>query len=147
MRVYKSNGILKLEPESKEERKALDVLYAGFRRVPASWKVKAGIVSDGCVGGDDEGGVVPADKGAEKVDDMDKTTESREDSLSRSPYELDPEQVAVLRKVLDEGGKFEGFFVCDRDTRFDPPKPQRYFLSPFAIREIVYNLSQEYGQA
>ena len=58
MRVYKSNGILKLEPESKEERKALDVLFTGFRRAPAGWKVKAGIVSAGCVGGDDEDGVV-----------------------------------------------------------------------------------------
>ena len=71
---------------------------------------------------------------------------SCQDSKYHPRYGGDPEQVAVLRKVLDEGGKFAGFLVCDRDTRYDPPKPQQYYLSPFALREIVYNLSQEYGQ-
>ena len=73
-------------------------------------------------------------------------TSGLHDSKYHPRYGGDPEQVAVLRKVLDEGGTFAGFLVCDRDPRHDPPKPQQYYLSPFALREIVYNLSREYGQ-
>ena len=58
MRVYWSNGILKLESESKDEREALKIVSKSLRFAPAGWKVKAGIVSEGGIDGDDKDTVV-----------------------------------------------------------------------------------------
>ena len=71
---------------------------------------------------------------------------SLEYSEATSIHKPDPEEVAALQKVLNEGGMFEGRQMVDYDVRFDPPKRQVYYLAPFVLAELVHALSQEYCQ-